>query len=148
MEYAEKLATVAAEISYLTGNTVASDAMCERIDQANRACRREAEANQLLQTESLDLQQTAIVNSAQMEEMMQGKKEDHSGDILGIKELKIENNIKYITPGTNIEDDIENAMPGTNHEDDLKYAMPGTKHEDDIKFAMPDTNFKGDDIKY
>lgn len=36
MDYAEKLATTAAEISYLSGNVVASDAICERIDHANR----------------------------------------------------------------------------------------------------------------
>lgn len=36
MDYAEKLATVAAEISYLSGNIVASDAICERIDHACR----------------------------------------------------------------------------------------------------------------
>lgn len=36
MDYAEKLATVAAEISYLSGNIGASDAICERIDHACR----------------------------------------------------------------------------------------------------------------
>lgn len=36
MDYAEKLATVAAEISYLSGNIAASDAICERIDHACR----------------------------------------------------------------------------------------------------------------
>lgn len=36
MDYAEKLATVAAEISYLSGNVIASDAICERIEHANR----------------------------------------------------------------------------------------------------------------
>lgn len=36
MDYAEKLATTAAEISYLSGNVVASDAICERIDHACR----------------------------------------------------------------------------------------------------------------
>lgn len=36
MDYAEKLATVAAEISYLSGNITASDAICERIDHACR----------------------------------------------------------------------------------------------------------------
>lgn len=38
MDYAEKLATVAAEISYLSGNIAASDAICERIDHACRYC--------------------------------------------------------------------------------------------------------------
>lgn len=36
MDYVEKVATSAAEISYLSGNLVASDALCERIDHANR----------------------------------------------------------------------------------------------------------------
>lgn len=36
MEYAEKLATASAELSYLSGNVAASDAICERIDHANR----------------------------------------------------------------------------------------------------------------
>lgn len=39
MDYAEKLATVAAEISYLSGNIAASDAICERIDHACRYSR-------------------------------------------------------------------------------------------------------------
>ncbi|KAL4703929.1 hypothetical protein ACJJTC_015376 [Scirpophaga incertulas] len=36
MDYAEKVATAAAEISYLSGNIAASDAICERIDHACR----------------------------------------------------------------------------------------------------------------
>lgn len=39
MDYAEKLATVVAEISYLSGNIAASDAICERIDHACRTCK-------------------------------------------------------------------------------------------------------------
>ncbi|CAH2054493.1 unnamed protein product, partial [Iphiclides podalirius] len=35
MDYAEKLATAAAEISYLSGNVAASDAICERIDHVS-----------------------------------------------------------------------------------------------------------------
>lgn len=36
MDYAEKVATAAAEISYLSGNVAASDAICERIDHVTR----------------------------------------------------------------------------------------------------------------
>ncbi|XP_014364211.2 uncharacterized protein LOC106715435 isoform X2 [Papilio machaon] len=68
MDYAEKLATVAAEISYLSGNNAASDAICERIEQALRSCNIQKQLNQVLQEESLELQQKAIISSPQLEE--------------------------------------------------------------------------------
>lgn len=68
MDYAEKLATVAAEISYLSGNVIASDAICERIEHANRTCNIQKQLNHDLQQESLELQQRAIITSPQLEE--------------------------------------------------------------------------------
>lgn len=63
MDYAEKLATVAAEISYLSGNIAASDAICERIDHACRTCNTQKQLTHELQQESLELQQQAIASS-------------------------------------------------------------------------------------
>lgn len=60
MEYAERMATLSAEISYITGNVGASDIMCERIDQVGRVYRSEVQQNESLTTESLALQSTAI----------------------------------------------------------------------------------------
>ncbi|KAJ0172232.1 hypothetical protein K1T71_012205 [Dendrolimus kikuchii] len=68
MDYAEKLATVAAEISYLSGNIAASDAICERIDHACRSCNTQKQLNHELQQESLELQQQAIINSPHLED--------------------------------------------------------------------------------
>ncbi|XP_068619775.1 uncharacterized protein [Battus philenor] len=70
MDYAEKLATVAAEISYLSGNKAASDAICERIDHATRTCNTEKQLNKVLQEESLELQQKAIISAPQLEEKL------------------------------------------------------------------------------
>uniref|UniRef100_A0A2A4JCC9 Direct IAP-binding protein with low pI n=1 Tax=Heliothis virescens TaxID=7102 RepID=A0A2A4JCC9_HELVI len=65
MDYAEKLATVAAEISYLSGNIAASDAICERIDHACRTCNAQKQLTHELQQESLELQQQAILSAPQ-----------------------------------------------------------------------------------
>ncbi|CAH0677825.1 unnamed protein product [Spodoptera exigua] len=70
MDYAEKLATVAAEISYLSGNIVASDAICERIDHACRSCNMQKQLTHELQQESLELQQQAILSAPQLEEKL------------------------------------------------------------------------------
>ncbi|XP_075985070.1 uncharacterized protein LOC142982439 [Anticarsia gemmatalis] len=70
MDYAEKLATVAAEISYLSGNIAASDAICERIDHACRTCNAQKQLTHELQQESLELQQQAIITSPQLEERL------------------------------------------------------------------------------
>ncbi|XP_030030162.1 uncharacterized protein LOC115447293 [Manduca sexta] len=70
MDYAEKLATVAAEISYLSGNIAASDAICERIDHACRTCNTQKQLTHELQQESLELQQQAIVTAPQLEEKL------------------------------------------------------------------------------
>ncbi|CAH4027651.1 uncharacterized protein LOC123709458 [Pieris brassicae] len=70
MDYAEKLATVAAEISYLSGNTAASDAICERIDHANRSCNNQKKLTHDLQQECLELQQLAIINAPHLEEQL------------------------------------------------------------------------------
>ncbi|KPI94200.1 hypothetical protein RR46_06651 [Papilio xuthus] len=70
MDYAEKIATVAAEISYLSGNNAASDAICERIEQALRSCNIQKQLNQVLQEESLELQQKAIISSPQLEDKL------------------------------------------------------------------------------
>ncbi|XP_004933902.1 uncharacterized protein LOC101743712 [Bombyx mori] len=77
MDYAEKLATVAAEISYLSGNVIASDAICERIEHANRTCNIQKQLNHDLQQESLELQQRAIITSPQLEEKL---KQDSAKD--------------------------------------------------------------------
>ncbi|XP_013186302.2 uncharacterized protein LOC106131677 [Amyelois transitella] len=78
MDYAEKLATVAAEISYLSGNTTASDAICERIDHACRTCNAQKQLTHELQQESLELQQQAIMSSPQLEEKLkQGFSDDN-----------------------------------------------------------------------
>ncbi|XP_053615587.1 uncharacterized protein LOC128678218 [Plodia interpunctella] len=71
MDYAEKLATVAAEISYLSGNTTASDAICERIDQACRTCNMQKQLTHELQQESLALQQAAIISSPQLQDKLE-----------------------------------------------------------------------------
>ncbi|XP_063832364.1 uncharacterized protein LOC135081551 [Ostrinia nubilalis] len=70
MDYAEKLATVAAEISYLSGNIAASDAICERIDHACRTCNTQKQLTHELQQESLELQQQAIVSSPELEQKL------------------------------------------------------------------------------
>ncbi|KAF9813899.1 hypothetical protein SFRURICE_008054 [Spodoptera frugiperda] len=70
MDYAEKLATVAAEISYLSGNIVASDAICERIDHACRSCNMQKQLTHELQQESLELQQQAILSAPQLEDKL------------------------------------------------------------------------------
>ncbi|CAH0402391.1 unnamed protein product [Chilo suppressalis] len=70
MDYAEKLATVAAEISYLSGNIAASDAICERIDHACRTCNNQKQLTHDLQQESLELQQQAIISSPHLEEKL------------------------------------------------------------------------------
>ncbi|XP_034836060.1 uncharacterized protein [Maniola hyperantus] len=70
MDYAEKLATTAAEISYLSGNIAASDAICERIDHACRACNAQKQLTHELQQESLELQQQAILNAPHLEEKL------------------------------------------------------------------------------
>ncbi|XP_046972252.1 uncharacterized protein LOC124538997 [Vanessa cardui] len=70
MDYAEKLATTAAEISYLSGNVVASDAICERIDHACRACNTQKQLTHELQQESLELQQQAIISAPHLEEKL------------------------------------------------------------------------------
>ncbi|VVC90115.1 uncharacterized protein LOC126970538 [Leptidea sinapis] len=74
MDYAEKLATIAAEISYSSGNTTASDAICQRIDHASRTCKTQMKLNQELQQESLELQQQAIIQSPDLEEKLTSKK--------------------------------------------------------------------------
>ncbi|GBP38844.1 hypothetical protein EVAR_32360_1 [Eumeta japonica] len=68
MEYAEKLATIVAEISYLSGNIAASDAICERIAHATRACRNQEQLTHDLQIISLELQQRVIVNTPELQE--------------------------------------------------------------------------------
>ncbi|XP_045503825.1 uncharacterized protein LOC123700627 [Colias croceus] len=73
MDYAEKLATVAAEISYLSGNIAASDAICERIDHANRSCNNQKKLTHELQQESLELQQQAIINAPNLEDKLNPK---------------------------------------------------------------------------
>ncbi|CAK1593894.1 unnamed protein product [Parnassius mnemosyne] len=70
MDYVEKVATAAAEISYLSGNVAASDAICERIDHASRTCNTQKQLNQALQQESLEIQQKAIISSPQLEEKL------------------------------------------------------------------------------
>ncbi|CAG9793408.1 unnamed protein product [Diatraea saccharalis] len=70
MDYAEKLATVAAEISYLSGNIAASDAICERIDHACRTCNTQKQLTHELQQESLELQQQAIISSPHLEQKL------------------------------------------------------------------------------
>ncbi|XP_063381041.1 uncharacterized protein LOC134667543 [Cydia fagiglandana] len=70
MDYAEKLATVAAEISYLSGNIAASDAICERIDHACRSCNAQKQQTHALQQESLELQQQAIAAAPQLQEKL------------------------------------------------------------------------------
>ncbi|XP_049884987.1 uncharacterized protein LOC126379983 [Pectinophora gossypiella] len=70
MDYAEKLATAAAEISYLAGNIAASDAICERIDHACRTCNVQKQLTHDLQQESLELQQKAIISSPHLEEKL------------------------------------------------------------------------------
>ncbi|XP_045454509.1 uncharacterized protein LOC123663910 [Melitaea cinxia] len=76
MDYAEKLATTAAEISYLSGNIVASDAICERIDHACRACNTQKQLTHELQQESLELQQQAIISSPHLEEKLKNNSEN------------------------------------------------------------------------
>ncbi|XP_026761571.2 uncharacterized protein LOC113520437 [Galleria mellonella] len=76
MDYAEKLATVAAEISYLSGNIVASDAICERIDHACRTCNAQKQLTHELQQESLELQQQAIISSPQLEQKLKEEEEE------------------------------------------------------------------------
>lgn len=73
MEYAERMATLSAEISYLTGNVGASDIMCERIDQVGRIYRSEVQENESLTMESLALQRTAI-ESEKMKEIFESEK--------------------------------------------------------------------------
>ncbi|CAG9112757.1 unnamed protein product [Plutella xylostella] len=68
MDYAEKIATVAAEISYLSGNIAASDAICERIDHACRAYKAQKQKVDELQLESLELQQKAIIHAPHLED--------------------------------------------------------------------------------
>ncbi|KAJ8709181.1 hypothetical protein PYW07_009007 [Mythimna separata] len=70
MDYAEKIATVAAEIAYLSGNIAASDAICERIDHACRACNSQKQLTHELQQESLELQQQAILSSPQLQDKL------------------------------------------------------------------------------
>ncbi|XP_063624082.1 uncharacterized protein LOC134796075 [Cydia splendana] len=70
MDYAEKLATVAAEISYLSGNIAASDAICERIDHACRSCNAQKQQTHALQQESLEVQQQAIAAAPQLQEKL------------------------------------------------------------------------------
>ncbi|XP_077294670.1 uncharacterized protein LOC143917131 [Arctopsyche grandis] len=70
MEYAERIATMAAEVSYLSGNVGASDIVCERIDQVGRAYRAEVEQNETLQMESLGWQRVAI-ESDNMKEILE-----------------------------------------------------------------------------
>ncbi|CAG4965945.1 unnamed protein product [Parnassius apollo] len=70
MDYVEKVATAAAEISYLSGNVAASDAICERIHHATRTCNTQKQLNQALQQESLEIQQKAIISSPQLEEKL------------------------------------------------------------------------------
>ncbi|KAL4721269.1 hypothetical protein ACJJTC_013379 [Scirpophaga incertulas] len=67
MDYAEKVATAAAEISYLSGNIAASDAICERIDHACRTCNTQKQLTHDLQQESLELQQQVIITSPDLE---------------------------------------------------------------------------------
>ncbi|XP_041982709.1 uncharacterized protein LOC121735813 isoform X2 [Aricia agestis] len=76
MEYAEKLATVAAEISYLSGNTVASDAICERIDHATRTCNMQKVLTHELQQESLEIQQRAIIGAPNLEDKLKHEEKD------------------------------------------------------------------------
>lgn len=78
MDYAEKLATVAAEISYLSGNIAASDAICERIDHACRTCNAQKQLTHELQQESLELQQQAIISSPQLEDKLKHEAKDKS----------------------------------------------------------------------
>ncbi|XP_023951372.1 uncharacterized protein LOC112055474 [Bicyclus anynana] len=75
MDYAEKLATTAAEISYLSGNIAASDAICERIDHACRACNTQKQLTHELQQESLELQQQAIINAPHLEDKLKTKED-------------------------------------------------------------------------
>ncbi|XP_072933401.1 uncharacterized protein [Epargyreus clarus] len=82
MDYAEKLATVAAEISYLSGNIAASDAICERIDHACRTCNTQKQLTHILQQESLEIQQQAIVSSPHLEEKL---KKDQSEKVYKTK---------------------------------------------------------------
>ncbi|KOB76573.1 putative 50S ribosomal protein L20 [Operophtera brumata] len=70
MDYAEKLATVAAEISYLSGNIAASDAICERIDHACRSCNAQKQLTHDVQQESLELQQQAIVAAPNLQDKL------------------------------------------------------------------------------
>ncbi|KAM3961146.1 LOW QUALITY PROTEIN: uncharacterized protein ACR2FA_004696 [Aphomia sociella] len=76
MDYAEKLATVSAEISYLSGNIAASDAICERIDHACRTCNTQKQLTHELQQESLEVQQQAIINSPHLEQKLKENKHD------------------------------------------------------------------------
>ncbi|KAI8437626.1 hypothetical protein MSG28_011882 [Choristoneura fumiferana] len=70
MDYAEKLATVAAEISYLSGNIAASDAICERIDHACRSCNMQKQLTHELQQEALEMQQQAIVSAPALQDQL------------------------------------------------------------------------------
>ncbi|XP_059051765.1 uncharacterized protein LOC131846466 [Achroia grisella] len=76
MDYADKLATIAAEISYLSGNIAASDAICERIDHAHRTCNAQKQLTHDLQQESLQLQQQAIINSPHFEQKLKEETEN------------------------------------------------------------------------
>ncbi|CAG9567991.1 unnamed protein product [Danaus chrysippus] len=80
MDYAEKLATTAAEISYLSGNITASDAICERIDHACRTCNTQKQLTHELQQESLELQQQAIISAPHLEDKLK--------DVTNDKKLK------------------------------------------------------------
>ncbi|CAK1545598.1 unnamed protein product [Leptosia nina] len=75
LDYAEKIATVAAEISFLSGNTAASDAICERIDHATRSCNNQKKLTHDLQQESLELQQQAIISSPHLEDKLKQQDE-------------------------------------------------------------------------
>ncbi|KAJ2954796.1 hypothetical protein O0L34_g3103 [Tuta absoluta] len=77
MDYAEKLATVAAEISYLSGNIAASDAICERIDHACRTCNVQKQLTHDLQQESLALQQQAIIGSPEFKDKLKDKSDQN-----------------------------------------------------------------------
>ncbi|XP_013139481.1 PREDICTED: uncharacterized protein LOC106104087 isoform X2 [Papilio polytes] len=104
LDYAEKLATVAAEISYLSGNNAASDAICERIEQALRSCNIQKQLNQGLQEESLELQQKAIISSPQLEDKLVNdatdKKQQTTDDAIDKVKLTIDDALDKVKLAT------------------------------------------------